>query len=127
MKQTLRHRFLDHLRVERGFSRNTIAAYQQTIVRLEQYLQDKNLELHSATRADLRGFLFTLGDKRAASTLARWAAQAVKRRRSKLCFGLASPSRVKKQRHSASGRQSRERTGSSARSASSATQPPQPY
>jgi integrase/recombinase XerC len=71
MKQTLRHRFLDHLRVERGFSKNTISAYQQTIVRLEQYLDDKKLELRSATRGDLRGFLFTIGDKRAASTLAR--------------------------------------------------------
>ena len=66
-------RFLDHLRVERGMSTHTVRAYQRTLSALQQFLGDR-ADLRSASRMDLRGFLFSVGKGKAAATRARHVA-----------------------------------------------------
>lgn len=46
-------RYLDHLAVERGLSRNTVLAYRQDLVRLATSLAGSGRDLTAATREDL--------------------------------------------------------------------------
>lgn len=46
-------RYLDHLAVERGLSKNTVLAYRQDLVRLATSLADSGRDLTAATREDL--------------------------------------------------------------------------
>ncbi|MCB9674827.1 MAG: tyrosine recombinase XerC [Alphaproteobacteria bacterium] len=66
--------FLQHCRVERGFSDNTLRAYSRSLGELERYLEGKGRTLAGATRNDLRGWLFQIGQGRAAATRARHVA-----------------------------------------------------
>lgn len=60
--------FDEFLRVERGASQHTRRAYTRTIERLASYLE---ADLHTATKRDLRGFLFAVGRGRKKATVAR--------------------------------------------------------
>ncbi len=64
-------RFIDHLRVERGASENTVRAYRKTLDQLMVHLNDAQGSLLSADRMALRGFLFHIGRGKSAATLAR--------------------------------------------------------
>jgi len=64
-------RFLDHMRVERGRSKNTRRAYRFTLDGLRQYLEEPGANFINAKRVHLRGDLFEAGRGRSASTLAR--------------------------------------------------------
>lgn len=67
----LRDKFLEHLRVERGASPHTLRAYDRTIRALLPFLQERGLGVSGARRADLRAFLFRVGQGRSSATLAR--------------------------------------------------------
>ncbi len=54
---TLLERFLDALWLERGLSENTLSAYRSDLQALSQWLQLQQLDLVSAGRADLLGYL----------------------------------------------------------------------
>ena len=54
---TLLERFLDALWLERGLSENTLSAYRSDLQGLSQWLQRQQLDLVSADRADLLGYL----------------------------------------------------------------------
>lgn len=69
--ESLIHRFLDALRVERGASRHTIRAYERTVFDLAGHLAGRGRDLRTADRTALRGFLFHVGRGRAPATLAR--------------------------------------------------------
>ena len=66
--------FDDFLRAERGFSTHTRRAYLHTLVRLEGELMGRDVTLIDAGKADFRAFLFVVGRKRAAATIARHVA-----------------------------------------------------
>ena len=52
--------FLSHIGVERGLSKNTLAAYQRDLVKLSAFLENRNLTFTSAKRTDLVDFLSSL-------------------------------------------------------------------
>lgn len=52
--------FLSHIGVERGLSKNTLAAYQRDLVKLSAFLENRNLTFTSAKRTDLVDFLSRL-------------------------------------------------------------------
>ena len=52
--------FLSHIGVERGLSKNTLAAYQRDLVKLSAFLENQNLTFTSAKRTDLVDFLSSL-------------------------------------------------------------------
>lgn len=62
--------FLDHLWVEFGLSRNTIAAYRNDLERLADFLHDRGLTTEAAGESDLLGFLAT-DERLSARTRAR--------------------------------------------------------
>ncbi|MBT3223794.1 MAG: tyrosine recombinase XerC [Proteobacteria bacterium] len=64
-------RFFDHLRVERGFSEHSLRAYSGTVRRLSAHYDSRGVDISTARRVDLRSFLFTVGQGRAPSTVAR--------------------------------------------------------
>lgn len=66
--------FLQHLRVERGLSDNTLKAYRRSLSQLALHLDAKGRTLADATRTDLRGWLFQAGRGRAPATRARHVA-----------------------------------------------------
>lgn len=68
--------FLDHLRVERGASANTVRAYAYTLGQLEAFLRSQpgGPLATGANRSQLRALLFRLGRGRAPATLARHVA-----------------------------------------------------
>lgn len=66
--------FLQHARVERGLSANTLRAYERTLGDLEDFLFDRETELGEASRMDLRAWLFKVGRGKAAATRARHVA-----------------------------------------------------
>ena len=58
---SLRSRFLDYLQIERGLSRNTVAAYGRDLVDLEAYLRDaQGVSLAEATPEMLTSYLASL-------------------------------------------------------------------
>jgi site-specific recombinase XerD len=67
-------RFGEHLRVERGLSPKTVLAYHATLERLCRHLLVRRANLLTATRNDVRGFVFEVGRGRKASTVARHVA-----------------------------------------------------
>jgi integrase/recombinase XerD len=52
--------FLTHVRVEKGLSTNTVAAYRRDLVKFESYAKKKKLTLETVTRDDLVDFLSSL-------------------------------------------------------------------
>jgi integrase/recombinase XerD len=52
--------FLTHVRVEKGLSLNTVAAYRRDLAKFESYAKKKKLTLESVTRDALVDFLSTL-------------------------------------------------------------------
>ena len=66
--------FLQHIRVERGLSANTLKAYRRTLSQLSLHLDAKGRTLADARRTDLRGWLFQSGRGRAPATRARHVA-----------------------------------------------------
>ena len=52
--------FLTHVRVEKGLSTNTVAAYRRDLVKFESYVKKRKLALESATRDDIVDFLASL-------------------------------------------------------------------
>jgi integrase/recombinase XerD len=80
--EPLVHDFLAYLELERGLSRNTLAAYRTDLSQLGRFLDDRGVSATSATHGDLAAFLSQLapggppaanggGAPPAASTLAR--------------------------------------------------------
>lgn len=55
--QTLTRGFLSHLRVERGRSANTIAAYRRDLTRYGEYLAARNLRFEQVDEAVIDGFI----------------------------------------------------------------------
>src|SRR5262249_38661593 len=70
----LAREYLDHLRVERGLSRNTILAYGHDLARLEAFALDRGQELVALRQTDLAEFIGRLRDE---GRDARPAARAV--------------------------------------------------
>lgn len=85
-------RFLDVLRAERGASPHTLRAYEGTLFRLELHLGDLGRSFLTATRGDLRSFLFQVGRGRAPSTLARHVSAIKAFYRWTLKLGYVDPS-----------------------------------
>lgn len=54
---TLVERFLDALWLERGLSENTLSAYRSDLLGLSHWLEQQHIDLASAARADLLGYL----------------------------------------------------------------------
>ena len=52
--------FLTHVRVEKGLSPNTVAAYRRDLVKFESYAKKKKLALEDVSRDDLVDFLSSL-------------------------------------------------------------------
>lgn len=50
-------RFLTHVKVEKGLSANTVAAYQRDLAKFNVFVQKRKLTLESVTRDDLVDFL----------------------------------------------------------------------
>jgi integrase/recombinase XerD len=64
--------FLTHVKVERGLSANTVAAYQRDLARFNVFVQKRKLTLESVTRDDLVDFLAGLyREKLESRTVAR--------------------------------------------------------
>ena len=57
---TLLERYLRHLTVERGLSKNTLAAYRRDLARFQQFAEVKGLEISQASSNDLADFLTSL-------------------------------------------------------------------
>src|SRR5216683_2941088 len=49
--------FLTHVRVEKGLSSNTVAAYRRDLAKFNEFAQKRKLSLETATRDDLVDFL----------------------------------------------------------------------
>ena len=47
-----------YLKLERGLSPNSVAAYEQDLQRLTSYMQQHNIDIVKATYEDLQAFLF---------------------------------------------------------------------
>ena len=52
--------FLAYLELERGLSRNTLAAYRSDLLQLDSFLHDRKVGLLEARHGDLAGFLDSL-------------------------------------------------------------------
>lgn len=52
--------FLAYLELERGLSRNTLAAYRSDLLQLDKFLEERNVGLLEARHGDLAGFLDSL-------------------------------------------------------------------
>ncbi|HTQ97725.1 MAG TPA: site-specific integrase, partial [Candidatus Acidoferrum sp.] len=64
--------FLTHVRVEKGLSANTVAAYGRDMLKFDAFAKKNKLVLKSVTRDDLVGFLSSLYHKKLESrTVAR--------------------------------------------------------
>jgi integrase/recombinase XerD len=64
--------FLTHVKVEKGLSANTVAAYQRDLAKFNAFAQKRKLALESVTRDDLVDFLAGLyGEKLESRTVAR--------------------------------------------------------
>jgi integrase/recombinase XerD len=64
--------FLTHVKVEKGLSVNTVAAYRRDLVRFEQFAKKRKLTLEAVTRDDLVDFLAGLyREKLESRTVAR--------------------------------------------------------
>ncbi len=66
-------RFLDYLRAERGASPHTVRAYARIARQLVHHLEARDRALASATRTELRGFLFRAGHRAAPASRAQRA------------------------------------------------------
>jgi len=64
-------RFLEMLRVQRGASKHTLRAYGRTIRLFTRHVDAIDSSLVTATRPQLRSFLFQVGRGRSSATLAR--------------------------------------------------------
>ena len=58
----VKRRFLGHLTLEKGMSRNTAAAYSDDVDKLTRYLADAGIAVERATTDDLERFIGTLHD-----------------------------------------------------------------
>lgn len=58
----VKQRFLGHLRLERGMSANTAAAYSDDVDKLTRYLAEAGVGVEHATTDDLENFVCTLQD-----------------------------------------------------------------
>ncbi len=65
--------FLAYLELERGLSRNTLAAYRSDLAQFRDFLDDRGLEVDEVKHGDLAAFIAELGRDQspAAATLAR--------------------------------------------------------
>src|SRR5580700_379204 len=64
--------FLTHVKVEKGLSANTVAAYQRDLAKFNAFVQKRKLTLESVTRDDLVDFLAGLyKEKLESRTVAR--------------------------------------------------------
>ena len=59
-KRDLTREFLSYLQVERGLSKNSIAAYRRDMGKLKKFAEGKQLELVQISRTDLREFIASL-------------------------------------------------------------------
>lgn len=74
MTEDLLARFEGVLVAERGARPRTVVAYLHTLRRLEAHLATRRKHVATATRLDLRGFLFEVGRDRTPATVARHVA-----------------------------------------------------
>lgn len=74
VEPSLRRRFLDHLKVERGASPHTRRAYDRTLTGLEARLLARGRTFEDARKIDLRAHLFEVGRGRSSATLAQHVA-----------------------------------------------------
>jgi integrase/recombinase XerD len=58
-----RSSFLDHLRIERGLSENSLTSYGRDLRYLLEFLQNRNLEMSDITAATLSEFEVWLKDR----------------------------------------------------------------
>lgn len=66
------NQFLDHLKIERGLSVNTIAAYKHDLSRLASFLSENGVDdIALVTKDDIRAFLAYLANKRGNSPVTR--------------------------------------------------------
>ncbi len=63
--------FLAYLELERGLSRNTLAAYRSDLLQFGAFLEDREIVATEVTHGELAAFMSQLGASAAASTLAR--------------------------------------------------------
>jgi len=56
-------RFLHHLRVERGLSPNTVAAYRRDLDQFRNFLEEEKLSLKDVTVQDLQAWVFALHER----------------------------------------------------------------
>ncbi len=63
--------FINHLRVERGLSDNTIQSYSRDLIRFFQFLGNRNLSPHLVTQDDIVEYISTLAGVLSARSAAR--------------------------------------------------------
>lgn len=79
MEGDLFERFLDHLRVERGLSPNTIAAYRRDLDQFRSFLEEEGISVEEVTVHDLQSWLFALHETGYARTSLQRKVSAVRR------------------------------------------------
>lgn len=62
MEDSIERNFLSYLRVERGLSSNTLAAYKSDLEKLRSYARDIGKDLLSIERSDIADFIQTLSN-----------------------------------------------------------------
>ena len=62
MEDSIERNFLSYLRVERGLSSNTLAAYKSDLEILRSYARDIGKDLLSIERSDIADFIQTLSN-----------------------------------------------------------------
>lgn len=78
MSRDLIKEHLSYLRVERGLSKNSIAAYERDLARLKNWADSEGLDYANASRSDLRGFVADLSREGLSATSVNRVVSAVR-------------------------------------------------
>lgn len=79
MESDLFERFLHHLRVERGLSPNTVAAYRRDLEQFRAFLEEEGIPVEEVTVHDLQTWLFHLHEQGYARSSLQRKVSAVRR------------------------------------------------